>query len=99
MVANLHTYLHSANPTLAELDTYDPLLKTATQYVAYDMPWLNWFFYNTNSLTSVQAGGKPQVRSLIVSGGSSASGACNQISGLLGLDGAASGLCQLINQG
>ena len=86
LVTNLKGYLVTANPSLGKLDQIGTDLPKLAAYVAYDMPWLNGFFYKTNSLTSIQEKGKQQLRSLIVAGGSSAAGACNTITSLLGTE-------------
>ena len=66
LVNDLRGYLVTANPSLGVLNNIVPDLKPLTAYLAYDMPWLQGFFYNTNSVTSLQQGANPIFRSLIV---------------------------------
>lgn len=84
LVSDTRNYLVSANPSLGVLDQIGPDLKPLTSYVAYDMPWLNGFFFNTNSLTSVQTGNNTQVRSLVVLGGGSGTGLCSDLANSIG---------------
>lgn len=111
LVSNLRGYLVSANPSLGKLDQIGTDLPKLASYVAYDMPWLNGFFFNTNSLTSTENQGKPQVRSLVVAGGNSLGGGCGTITSLLGaelpslgpvngvLSAGGSSLCKALNLG
>ncbi len=66
LVTDLRSYLVTANPSLGVLNNIVPDLKPITAYLAYDMPWLQGFFYNTNSVTSLSQGTNPVFRSLIV---------------------------------
>ena len=66
LVNDLRGYLVTANPSLGVLNNIVPDLKPLTAYLSYDMPWLQGFFYNTNSVTSLQQGTNPIFRSLIV---------------------------------
>jgi phospholipid/cholesterol/gamma-HCH transport system substrate-binding protein len=96
LVSNLSGYLVTANPTLAVLNTIVPDLKPLTAYLSYDMPWLQGFFYNTNSVTSVDsnpAGKNPVFRSLVVSGGGSTTGLCDLLGGVLNLPSTLSTTC------
>jgi phospholipid/cholesterol/gamma-HCH transport system substrate-binding protein len=86
LVSNLRQYLGQVgNPSLGVLNQIGLELGPLTNYTAYDMPWLNGFFYNTNSLTSTQtSNGKPEVRSLEVVGGTSGNGLCSSIASSTG---------------
>jgi hypothetical protein len=71
-VANLRSFLDYGNPALADVSQISPLLNPTTAYLAKDMPWLNGFFYNTNSVGSVTQGHLPAVRGLVIAGPCSA---------------------------